>query len=62
MGGSTTRSDGWRLACFWSGRVIGIEQRFAELSDSRDPGRAVHQAVLEEGDQAGVDLQFWATQ
>ena len=58
-----TRSDGWRLACFRRApaRAIGIEQRLAELSEQAAIlADAVHQIVLEESDQAGADLQFWA--
>ena len=39
----------------------GIEQRLAELSEQAAIlADAVHQIVLEESDQAGADLQFWA--
>jgi cyclic beta-1,2-glucan synthetase len=38
-----------------------IEQRLAELSEQAAIlADAVHQIVLEESDQAGADLQFWA--
>ncbi len=44
-----------------SARAIGIEQRLAELSEQAAIlADAVHQTVLEESDQAGADLQFWA--
>jgi cyclic beta-1,2-glucan synthetase len=40
---------------------ICIEQRLAELSEQATIlADAVHQIVLEESDQAGADLQFWA--
>ena len=40
---------------------VGIEQRLAELSEQAAIlADAVHQIVLEESDQAGADLQFWA--
>ncbi len=40
---------------------VGIEQRLAELSEQAEIlAHAVYQIVLEESDQAGADLQFWA--
>jgi cyclic beta-1,2-glucan synthetase len=39
----------------------GVEQRLAELSnEAAILADAVHQIVLDESDQAGADLQFWA--
>src|SRR5664280_1912822 len=44
-----------------SARAIGIEQRLPELSEQAAIlADAVHQTVLEESDQTGADLQFWA--
>ncbi|MGA2793444.1 MAG: glucoamylase family protein, partial [Roseiarcus sp.] len=44
-----------------SGGGVGIEQRLTELSEQAEIlADAVRQIVLEEFDQAGADLQFWA--